>query len=360
MAFLEPSQTGLQVSPYAEGMLLEALPFDDVEYSQPGGARHRITAERVEVLHAAVKCLGDLARGHHGAERMAVPDGLPHGDDVGHDALGLEAPEVGPDPREAHLDLVRDAHGTGVARVSERRFQVSGRQLDLPAAAQQALADERRGSAGAVVGGGQGLGHVLGVAASALRILSAVGASVVVGHDHFVDVWRRPPSAGPVELVRADVHAGTRVAVVGPVHDHDVRPSGTGARQPQRQLVRLASRVHEVADLERLRQRRGQALRVSREPLVEVPRVRVQHGCLAPNRVDHMGVGVPHMADIVHAVEVGLALRVEQVLLPPAHDVEGLRVREAQGRSEDPPAGSRDPLGGRLSGRPRTLRQIQK
>jgi len=56
---------------------LEILIPDNVEYGEPDGARHGVAAVGVEVLHAVIEGAAELARRHHGAQRMPVPIGLP-------------------------------------------------------------------------------------------------------------------------------------------------------------------------------------------------------------------------------------------------------------------------------------------
>ena len=73
---------------------------------------------------------------------------------------------------------------------------------------------------------------------------------------------RRTAPARPGVLVRADVDERRRVAVVRRLeHDH-VAAAGVRARQSERELVRLARGVQDVADVERVGKRREQPLRV--------------------------------------------------------------------------------------------------
>ncbi len=96
-------------------MFLEFLLLEDIEDGQPCGARHRASAEGVEVLHAVGEGVGDRARGHDGAQREPVADRLAEADDVRHATGGRERPEVRADPAETDLHLVGDDHGTGGA-----------------------------------------------------------------------------------------------------------------------------------------------------------------------------------------------------------------------------------------------------
>ena len=50
--FAEPAQPGFQRGADPGGVLLQLFVLHDVEHREAGGAGHRITAERIEVLHA--------------------------------------------------------------------------------------------------------------------------------------------------------------------------------------------------------------------------------------------------------------------------------------------------------------------
>lgn len=63
----------------------------------------------VEVIHPRWhEGLRHLFGRHNAGHGVTVPDGLPHGDDVGHEVLSLklEGPEVGANATETHLDLI--------------------------------------------------------------------------------------------------------------------------------------------------------------------------------------------------------------------------------------------------------------
>ena len=122
---------------------LQALVADHVEHGEADRGRDRVAAEGVEVLHAVRERARDLRRRDDRAQRVAVADRLAHRDDVGHDALRLEAPEVRADAAEADLHLVGDADPAGRARVRERRRPGSRSASSIwPGAAGQRLGDE--------------------------------------------------------------------------------------------------------------------------------------------------------------------------------------------------------------------------
>ena len=70
------------------------------------GRRQRVSTERREVEY--VDRVHDLCPGYNAGEREAVADALSEGQDVGHDAMGLVAPEVVAGSTPAGLDLVAD------------------------------------------------------------------------------------------------------------------------------------------------------------------------------------------------------------------------------------------------------------
>src|SRR4029079_6523393 len=64
-------------------------------------------------------------------------------DDVRHDALLLERPEVRADAPQAGLHLVGDAHAAYRADMPIDRIEIAGRRHDLSADARTGLRDER-------------------------------------------------------------------------------------------------------------------------------------------------------------------------------------------------------------------------
>src|SRR5262245_53670288 len=115
-------------------MLLQPLVTNDVEHRAPDGHRHRVTPERIEVLHPIGECGRDGWSGNHSSDGMAISDRLTQGDDVGNDALGFKSPHVAPGPPEADLNLVGDANATGGAYPPVHLPEISRRQNDLAGA----------------------------------------------------------------------------------------------------------------------------------------------------------------------------------------------------------------------------------
>ena len=234
------------------------------------------------------------------------------------------------DAAEADLDLVGDADGAGRAGVPVGGGEVAGRQLDLAAARQQALAEEGRGrlpverSSAA----SRDVGRELLAARGVLAPVEARGSRRASGR--LRTCGGRPLSAGPVELVGADVDERLRVAVVGAVDDDDRRAGPSGAGQPQRELVGLAARADEEADRERLGQRRREPLRVAHDRGVEVARVGVQDRHLPLPGRDDARVRVADVGDVVDHVEERPARLVVEEGARAAHDLERRAGRRAR------------------------------
>ena len=110
--------------------------------------------------------------------------------------------------------------------------------------------------------------------------------------------------------------------MVGVVEHGDVTGAGVGAREPEREIVRLAAGVDEEDDAQRVGQRRGQAAGVADDRVVQVARVRVELRHLLGGRAHHARVGVPDVADVVDHVEVGPPVLGVQVRALAADDLQ--------------------------------------
>ena len=109
------------------------------------------------------------------------------------------------------------------------------------------------------------------------------------------------------------------------------RAAGVRARQAQRELVRLARRVHEVAHVERRAASSPSSRSAYRvEQVVQIARVRVQHAHLRRAGLHDARMTVADVRHVVVRVDVASALVVVQVLLPAAHDLHRIAVRDAQ------------------------------
>ena len=158
--------------------------------------------------------------------------------------------------------------------------------------------------------------------------------AIRVGRRGHVHVVRLPGPSGMVELVGTDVHHPARVAVVRTVEHNDVAPVCRRPGHPEGQLVGLAPGAHEEAHFQRIGHRAREPPGVLDDIVVQVAGVGVEGRDLPLRRLDNARVAVPHVAHVVHAIEVGPTVIVEQELAFSSHDLERLPVRHAQGAAE--------------------------
>src|SRR5215471_11658371 len=99
-----------------ESVLLQFLPFDDLEHRLALGAHDRVPTKRIEV-----NSLGqhgrNLRRRHHCREWRTIADALSHGHNVRNNSLQLEAPEILSCAAEPSLHFVSDANTACSAHV---------------------------------------------------------------------------------------------------------------------------------------------------------------------------------------------------------------------------------------------------
>ena len=140
----QPAQAAQQVLADLQRMVLQALVAITSSTARPIAHETGLPPKVLKYSMPLAKASRDLGRRDHGAERVAVADGLAHGDDVGHDALGFEGPEVAMPTRPKPTCTSSAMHTPPAARTAlVRGAQVARRQDDLPAAAQDRLRDER-------------------------------------------------------------------------------------------------------------------------------------------------------------------------------------------------------------------------
>src|SRR4029077_15257632 len=136
-------------------------------------------------------------------------------------------------------------------------------------------------------------------------------ATIHVGYRHDVNPRGLAVATRAVELVRADLDQRCRIPVIRGIEDDQVALARVRAREAQRQLVRLAAGVDEVADPQRLRRGPPQPFREAGQMLVEIARVRVQGAQLPGRRLDHARVTVADVGNVVVRVDVAAAGFVE-------------------------------------------------
>ena len=274
---------------------------------------------------------------------MAVADRFAHRDDVGHHALRLERPHVRTNSAEAELHFVGDAHAPGGAHVSVGGAEVAVRKGEHAAGAEDAFAEERGGMPPSARHRVELFRHPARVSLTVAGPVAAQPPAIGVGHLCDPDVVALARAAGSGELVRADVDDGCDVAVVDVVDRDNVVVARVGPGQAQGEIVGLGTRVHHEHDAEirwsttvrtGRRHRGAEPTRVLDEVVVEVARVRVQQRHLPLTRRNDAGVAVAHVADVVHHVEVAVAVVVDEVDAFAADDLQWFGIGEAQRATE--------------------------
>src|SRR5438105_11113024 len=114
---------------------------------------------------------------------MSIADRFTHRNNLWHNTLRLESPEVRANPPEANLYFVGYAYSSRVSHITVHFFEIVIGQHELAAAAHQRLADERRHIALALL---DSLLNMISVFLSRLRIGPLVLPAIDVGHRHFV------------------------------------------------------------------------------------------------------------------------------------------------------------------------------
>ena len=215
---------------------LQSFVAQDVEHREPDRARHRVPAERAEVLHPVVERVGDRARRRDRADRMAVAERLSHHDDVGHDVLILERPEARAHAPESGLHFVGDAHAAAGAHVLVHLLEIARREDELSADARARLGDERRDAAAPVAQFVDDRADVRRVLRACVGVAASIEAAIVVGQRRDVHPVGRAATARTGVLVRTDVDERRRVAVIRGLEDDHV----ACARSPR---ARVAARA---------------------------------------------------------------------------------------------------------------------
>ena len=141
MLFLKFAESAEEPVPHDRAALLEVVPAHDLEGGATLGDGDGVAAVGVE-MNPLGEGLGDLVGGDHRGERGTVADTLGHDDDVGLDALGLEAPEGFAGATKTGLNLVGDADTTGGTDVLVNFLKVAVRKDDGPAHALDGFGDE--------------------------------------------------------------------------------------------------------------------------------------------------------------------------------------------------------------------------
>ena len=327
---LQPRQLGFEVIPHLERVQLQLFVTQHLEHRDARGARHRITAERAEKFHAIGERYGDLLRGNHRGQRKRIANRFTEHHNVRDHALRLESPEMRPQAPKAHLHFVGDTHRPGRPHVSISLRQIICGKHNLPADARQRFGDERGDLSPARFGFTNHGRHRFGVFFSRPRIVAAERTAIIVRQRRHMYPRFLAAASRPVKFVRADVDERARMPVIGMVQHHNVFAPGMRTRQAQRQFIRLAPGIDEVADAQRRRQQLRQPRGIACGVVVQVARIGVQQRQLFLRGARHARVTVPHQRHIVVYVQIRPAGFVIKVLLPATHDFQRLIVRDVE------------------------------
>ena len=166
-------------------------------------------------------------------------------------------------------------------------------------------------------------------------------ASVRVGLGGDVDERRLGLTPDRVVGPGAGFEHGRGPAVVGALQRDDVLAAGVDARQLQRQVARLRTRVDEEHAVELGRQQLHQPLGVVGHRVVQKPRVGVQQPELARGGRRDPRMRMADDGDVVDHVQVRAAVRVVQVLATAADDLHRPRVVQLLRARRPPTRGGR-------------------
>ena len=257
---------------------------------------------------------------------MAVTNGFAHADGIRDHALGLECPPVAADPAKPDLNLIGQAQPTFGSHHGVHLLEVVFGQKHLPRHARDRLGNEKTGALACLAHGIQLLCHRLGKAL-AVRFHGPVLGGVVAVRDYGLVNMRRPALTRlALVLVRAQIDQFLRGAVVGPVQHDRLITACVIARHTQHQAVGLTPRAAKGRYAKALWQSAGQAFGVFDDIVVQVAGIGVEQRSLAGQGLDHVGMTMAQVADVVEAVQVGPPEVVDQPYAIPAHEFDRIGV----------------------------------
>jgi len=324
---LEFFQAGDEV--IADGLAMGhgVVPQHDVERGFALSHGEGVAAEGVEV-DAGGHLFGDGVGGDDGGEGEAVADGFGHDDDVGDDAIILEAPEVGAGAAEAGLNLIGDADTAGVAGVGVGVGEVIGRVGHGAADALHRLGD---------VGGHFATGaelddveHFFGVVFAGFG--GIVGDCAPDGVRGF-QVLKAGHGLNRVlpGVMTGQGHADGVAAMVAVAQGKDLVVASVKARHEHGEVVGFGAGVDEVNAVEGIREGAGEFLGILNDGGVQVAGGGVlDEAGLGDEGGGDFGVAVANAngADAAKAVEVAPARFIEEVLHFAFHRHKGVFVEE--------------------------------
>src|SRR5260221_12673214 len=133
---------------------------------------------------------------------MSIAYGLTHRNNVGHNSLCLEPPEMHTDPPEANLYFVGNAHSARVSHITVHFFEIVIRQHKLAAAAHQRLTYKCGQLALALL---DDFLDMVRVFLGCPRVGSLVWAAIDIRHRHCMNIRGSDCAARPIEPVGANL-----------------------------------------------------------------------------------------------------------------------------------------------------------
>src|SRR5690242_14146288 len=127
----------LEILSYFQRVPLKLLLFDHIQHCQTNRARHRVSAEAVEVLHSVIERRCDLGCRNDRRHRMTVSERLSDSHDVRHNPLRLKRPVVRTKSAKPGLHFVSDANAACLASVPISFLQIPVRKNYLTSATQR-------------------------------------------------------------------------------------------------------------------------------------------------------------------------------------------------------------------------------
>src|SRR6266567_1616811 len=133
---------------------------------------------------------------------MSIAYGLTHRNNVGHNSLCLESPEMRTDPPEANLYFVGNAHSARVSHIMVHFLEIVSRQHKLAAAAHQRLTYKCGHLALALL---DNFFDMVRVFLGCPRVGSLVSAAIDIRHRHCVYIRGCACAARPIEIVGTNI-----------------------------------------------------------------------------------------------------------------------------------------------------------
>ena len=329
--FLQASE---KVGTEFEAVLLGLFLLDDFEHGLADGGNNGVATEGVEVSFLRHD-RGDFRRGDDRGEWSAVADALGQRDDVGDDALRLEAPEMRAGAAEAGLDFVGDAETAGGAHVFVGVLEVALGEFDEAAHALDGLGEERGDFSGRRIV--DEIFDIVGVFHAGLGVAVAEVSAVRIRSDRVVDAGGMGRIEFP-DTVGGKAHRGGAAAVVAIAERDGVVVAGGEARHEQCEVVGLGAGVDEINDLEIPGHFPGEFFGEGPNVGVEVNRGGVlERGVLGVGGGEDVRVAVADADghNAAEAVEVAFAGGVPDVLHFALHDHERLLIVEEKAGVEE-------------------------